>query len=220
MKPFNKKYANIYFDKKTLYTRSLDKNKFFDERIVSFSGNSFREWEAKRSKLAAGLMKGLSQIGLRHGSVVLYLGASHGYTPSFVSDIVGKSGFVFAIDIAPEVTRDLVAICEQRKNMAPILCDCNHPEEYKDFVTKVDIVYQDISQKNQVQIFLKNCDMFLKKDGFGLLAIKSRSIDVTKSPKEIYARVREELEKHITIVDYRELDPYEKHHAMFVVKKK
>ena len=83
----------------------------------------------------------------------------------------------------------------------------------------VDVVYQDIAQKDQVNIFLKNCNEFLKKDGFGLLALKSRSIDVTKNPKEIYKHVWKELEKHITVVDHRILDPLQKDHALFVVKK-
>jgi fibrillarin-like pre-rRNA processing protein len=61
--------------------------------------------------------------------------------------------------------------------------------------------------------------MYLKSGGFGLLAVKSRSVDITKRPKEVYSQVREELEKKVTIVDYRVLDPFEKDHAMFVVKK-
>lgn len=220
MKPFNKKFPNIFIDGKTLYTRSSKKQAFFDERIVDRKGVYFREWNPERSKLAAGLIKGVSQIGLKEGSIVLYLGAAHGYTPSFVSDIVGKHGFVFALDFAPEVVRDLVPLCEQRDNMAPILASANHPEEYKELVTMVDVVYQDIAQKDQVNIFLKNCNEFLKKDGFGLLALKSRSIDVTKNPKEIYKQVWKDLEKNITVVDHRILDPMQKDHALFIVKKK
>ncbi|MFC2135809.1 fibrillarin-like rRNA/tRNA 2'-O-methyltransferase [Bacteroidota bacterium] len=220
MNLLDKRFPNIYTDGRTLFTKSLDKNRFFEERILNIKGNKFREWDPERSKLAAGLKKGISQIGFKEGSVVLYLGASHGYTPSFVSDIVGKEGFIFAIDIAPEVVRDLVNISEQRRNIAPILANCNHPEEYKDLVVPADIIYQDIAQKNQVEIFLKNCDTYLKSGGFGLLALKSRSMDVTKKPKDIYNKVRAELEKHITVVDYRILDPFEKDHALFVVKKK
>ncbi|MFH1589079.1 MAG: fibrillarin-like rRNA/tRNA 2'-O-methyltransferase [archaeon] len=222
MNLLNKKFQNIFVDRNNLYTQSIDKNSFFGEKVKVENGINYREWDPKRSKLAAGLMKGLSQIGFRPGSIVLYLGASHGYTPSFVSDIVGRSGFVFAIDFAPTVVRDLVMIAEQRKNIAPILANCNFPEEYKDLVVPADIVYQDIAQKNQVQIFLRNCDAYLKNGGFGLLALKSRSIDVTQDPRDIYNKVRTELEKHpsIVIVDYKTLDPFEKDHAMFVVKKK
>jgi fibrillarin-like pre-rRNA processing protein len=45
-------------------------------------------------------------------------------------------------------------------------------------------------------------------------------VDVTKNPKDIFRKIRSELEKEMIIVDYRELDPFEKDHAFFVVKKK
>jgi fibrillarin-like pre-rRNA processing protein len=221
MNLLDKRFPNIYSERSRLYTKSLEKKAFFEERLVREGSSVYREWEPKRSKLGAGLVKKISQIGIKEGSIVLYLGASHGYTPSFVSDIIGNDGFMFAIDFAPEVTRDLVLLAEQKKNIAPILADCNHPEDYKDLVKeKVDIVFQDIAQRHQVEIFLKNCVKYLKDGGFGLLALKSRSIDVTKNPKEIYRQVRAQLEQTMVVVDYRELDPFERAHALFVVKKK
>jgi fibrillarin-like pre-rRNA processing protein len=77
----------------------------------------------------------------------------------------------------------------------------------------------DVAQRNQAEIFIKNCNMFLKKNGFGLLAVKSRSVDITKKPRQVYQEVRKKLERELTVVDYRVLDPFEKDHCMFVVKK-
>ena len=62
--------------------------------------------------------------------------------------------------------------------------------------------------------------MFLKKDGYGMIAVKSRSIDVVKQPQQIYKETRKHLEEKFEVVDMVELDPYDKDHAMFVVKKK
>lgn len=225
MNLLNPKFPNLYVRKDSrgrmkLYTLNLTPGlKFFDEDIEKFNGQEFRFFDAKRSKLAASIAKESSQIGFKEGDTVLYLGASHGYTPSFVSDIVGEKGFVFALDFAPRVVRDLVFLCEKRRNLAPILGDANQPKTYMSRMTSVDIVYQDVAQRNQAEIFIKNCDMYLKPGGFGLLAVKSRSIDITKRPKEIYADIRQKLEKDMTVVDYRILDPYEKDHCMFVVKK-
>ena len=115
--------------------------------------------------------------------------------------------------------RDLIFNLEARKNIAPILADANKTKELMERISIVDIIYQDIAQKNQVDIFLKNINVFLKKDGYALIAIKARSIDVTKKPKHIFKEVREQLEKELTIVDSRTLEPYQKDHAMFVVKK-
>ena len=217
------KKFSVYQNKGFLYTKNLVPGKaLFEEELIIENKIEYRAWDVYRSKLGAGIKKGLSEIGLKQGDVVLYLGASHGYTPSYVSDIIGNKGFVFCIDNAPRVVRDLIFVCEERINMAPLLADANHPEAYKELITKqVDIVYQDIAQRNQVDIFLKNCDAYLKKAGFGLLAVKARSIDVAKKPKEIFKEIRKQLEQSsMVIVDYKELEPYEKDHAMFVCKKK
>ncbi len=206
--------------KTSLFTKSVFPGKLFGERIVRVKGSDFRELSAERSKLGAAILKGLSQTGLKQGSVVLYLGASHGYTASFISDVVGLDGFVFCLDFSPRVVRDLVFVCESRSNMLPLLENASMPESYKDRVPLVDVVYQDVAQRDQVGIFLDNCDVFLKSGGFGLLALKPRSIDVTRKPKDIYKEVRALLEEKLVVVDYKELDPFEVDHAFFVVKKK
>jgi fibrillarin-like pre-rRNA processing protein len=221
MKEKKLKFPNMAVVKRKLYVKGS--SSFFGEALTTIDGSKYRYFDAARSKLAAAVMKGISQIGLKEGDVVLYLGASHGYTPSFVSDMIRGSeedGFIFAVDHAPRVVRDLVLLCEKRSNMCPVLADANNPEKLAPHVSQVDFVYQDIAQRNQTEIFLKNCRLFLKQGGFGFLCVKARSIDVTRKPKEIYKDVRKKLEREITIVDYRELDPFEKDHAVFVCKKK
>lgn len=204
-----------------LYTENLNPGKkVYDERLEKKGKIEYREWNHKKSKLGAGLLKGISQIGIKPNSVVLYLGSSTGTTVSHVSDIVGKEGFVFALDFAPRVVRELVFLAEERKNIAPILDNAFHPLRYANKISAVDVIFQDIAQRNQVEIFLRNIKMFLVKDGFGLIAIKARSIDVTKKPSIIYKEVKRALEvAKVTIVDYKTLDPYEKDHALFIVKK-
>lgn len=207
--------------RKRLYTVNLVPGiKVYDERLVKEKGMEFREWNARKSKLAAYILKGGQNIFIRKGSVVLYLGASYGTTPSHVSDIVGSEGFVFALDFAPRVVRDLVFVSEDRKNIAPILGDANQPDSYVGRVSMVDVVYQDIAQRDQLNIFLKNVKLFLKKEGYALLAVKARSVDVTKKPKQIFAEVRQKLEKEMTIIDYKTLEPYQMDHCMYVCKKK
>ena len=58
---------------------------------------------------------------------------------------------------------------------------------------------QDIAQKNQTDIFIRNCNFFLKEGGYGLLAIKARSIDVKRKSKDIFIEMRKELEKLFTL---------------------
>lgn len=205
----------------SIYTINLTPGKkVYDERLVKQDNIEYREWNPFKSKLAATILKGCPNIGIRKDDIVLYLGASTGTTSSHVSDLVGKNGFVFALDFAPRVVRELVFLCEVRSNMAPLLEDANQPDKYKDKIIKqVDIVYQDVAQKNQTEIFLKNCRLFLKKGGYALIAIKARSVDVTKHPKEVFKKAREDIEKELTIIDERKLEPFEKDHIFFVCKK-
>ena len=207
--------------RKQLYTINFVPGKnVYRENLVEENGIEYREWDAFKSKLAASILKGSPNIGIRKNDVVLYLGAASGTTASHVSDIVGNGGFVFAVDIAPRVIRDLIFLCYERKNIAPILADANKNDRIKERVSAVDVVYQDVAQKNQVEIFLKNALLFLKEDGYALLAVKARSIDVTKQPKQLFKEVKERLEKNLTIIDYRELEPFQKDHCMFICKKK
>ena len=215
------KLKGVFSPGKGIYTKNLVKGKkVYGEKLVKDGGDEYREWNPLKSKLGAAIVKGATQIGMMEGKTVLYLGAASGTTVSHVSDIIGKDGFVFALDFAPVVVKDLVFLADDRKNLAPILADANRPSTYADKVFSVDTIFMDIAQKDQVGIFLKNVDMFLKKNGTALLAVKARSIDVTKKPKLIFRDVRNELEKRMIIVDYRELAPFEKDHCLFVCKKK
>ncbi|MBW3003591.1 fibrillarin-like rRNA/tRNA 2'-O-methyltransferase [Candidatus Woesearchaeota archaeon] len=206
--------------RKSIFTRNLAPGKtVYAEKLVKIKGVEYREWNPRRSKLGAAIVKGIPTTGIKEDSIVLYLGAASGTTVSHVSDIVTK-GFVFAVDFAPRVVRDLVFVADERKNIAPILADANKPETYFHRVTQADMVFQDIAQKNQTEIFLKNINMYLKDDGIAILALKARSVDVTKKPKAIFSQVKRELEKDLKLLDFRTLEPFEKDHCIFVCKKR
>jgi len=210
-------YTNIFQKENQLFTPASAT--LFNEKLIYIDSKSYREWDATRSKLAAAIAKGAKGIEISDDSSILYLGASHGYTISFLSEIC-KKGKLFAVEFAPRVARELVILAERKSNILPLVADANQPNTYYHFLQPVDIVYQDISQRNQVEIFIKNCNLFLKKGGLGLLAIKARSIDVTEKPTKIFASAKRELEDHFKILDYRNLEPTQKDHAFFVCRKK
>ena len=207
--------------RRQLYTANLVPGmNVYGEKLILENGIEYREWDASKSKLASAILKGSLNIGIRKNDCVLYLGSSTGTTVSHVSDIIGNEGMIFAVDIAPRVMRDFVFLCYDRKNISPILADSSKTDILKGRISAVDVIYQDVAQKGQVEIFLKNISLFLKEGGYALLAVKARSIDVTKQPKAIYRLVKEQLEKGLQIIDYRELDPFQRDHAMFICKKK
>jgi len=71
-----------------------------------------------------------------------------------------------------------------------------------------------------VAIFLKNVELFLKPSGFCVLCVKSRSIDITRQPRDIYREVRNQLEESLLVVDARELEPFQRDHIFFVCKRR
>lgn len=219
------KHPGVYLKwegkRQKLFTLSLDgKQSRFEEEIVKEGDKIYREWDARRSKLSAAIKNKLRYLPIRPGKIILYLGAANGYTPSFVSDIVGENGFVFCIDFAALPVRDLYFLAQSRSNMAAMLYDANKVEEYKG-IGSVDVVYQDIAQRNQTQIFIKNMDKFLKPRGYGLLAVKSRSIDVTKRPREVYNEQKDMIvTSGYEVLEMIDLGPHERDHAMIVCRKK
>jgi fibrillarin-like pre-rRNA processing protein len=222
MELFNKKFPGVYYRKKgkrkEIFTKSLVRGqRVYGERIIRDNDIEYREWVPERSKLGAAIMKGISQTGIKEDSLILYLGSASGTTVSHLSDIC-TNGMIFAVDLSPRVMRDFYFMMENRKNIIPFLASANHIEEYNE-IPEVDVLFQDIAQRDQVRIFFKNYDKFLKKEGFGILSLKARSIDVTKKPGVIFKQVMDELNEKSVVVDYRKLEPYEKDHAIFIVKK-
>jgi fibrillarin-like pre-rRNA processing protein len=215
------KIFEVYEDrpKRKIYTLNLSPGKaVYNESLIRQNNIEYREWDPYGSKLSAAIMNGCRNIFLRKDDVALYLGSASGTTVSHVSDIVGKGGFVFAVDIAPRVMKDFLFNLDSRGNIASILANANHVKELVNRLCLVDILYQDLAQRDQVEIFLKNVKMFLKKDGYCILAVKARSIDVTRQPKHIFKEVREELENHMTVIDSKLLEPYQKDHCLFICK--
>jgi len=191
----------------------------YGERLVRYQGTEYREWNAFRSKLAGAIMKGLKENPVRKGIKVLYLGAASGTTPSHISDIIEEKGKVYSVEFSPRVVRELILVAQKRPNMFPILADARFPQSYRTLVEDADVLYVDIAQPNQTDIAIYNAEFFLKSGGYILLAIKARSIDVTRDPKEIYKTELEKIEKAGFVTEQViNLDPYDKDHSMFIAK--
>jgi len=196
-------------------------NQVYKEKLIIKKGVEYRLWDAFRSKLAAAIMNDLGYFPFENKSKVLYLGASTGTTVSHISDIVGPSGIVFGVEHASRVARDFLdRVASYRKNIIPILQDARKPKEYFSVFGKVDIVYVDIAQPDQTQIALDNCEMYLKKGGYFFLVIKTRSIDVTKSPRRIIEEETDKLKAGFDVLQSIDLHPYDKDHAMVIAKYK
>ena len=191
-------------------------NNVYGEKLIKYEGEEYRLWDPFRSKLAASLKKGMKSMPIMNGSKVLYLGASTGTTVSHVSDIVGSSGIVFAVEPATRVARELIEnVALKRKNVVPILEDARKPQSYFAVFGKVDVVYCDIAQPDQTEIAILNCRAYLKQGGVMLLVVKTRSIDVTMEPRAVVLQESNKLEKNgFSLGQVINLEPFDKDHSM------
>ena len=215
MKPYG--ISNVYRDGASLYTRSRYSKSVYDERVIRRGKSYFHKWEPKRSKLAAALKNGLKNVNIGPKTHILYLGAASGTTVSHVSDIA-ENGIVYAVEVSPVPFIDLLKLAESRNNIVPILDDARYPERFAFFVDHVDMLYQDVSQRDQVNIFLKNMDFF--KSPEGILALKIYSINVVKKVSEILADAENMIREHgFKIKSATGLEPYSEGHYTLVVKR-
>lgn len=161
-------------------------------------------------KYYVAINKGLKNP-IKKSSKVLYIGASHGKTVEKLSEEVKT---IFAVDISEETTKELLKVAKNKNNIAPILADANKVENYDFRLEKVDFLFQDIAQKDQVRIFIKLMKHFKIKHGW--LALKCRGIDVRKKPEEVLKEALEELKNYKT--KYVNLEPEIKDHYVIEVK--
>jgi fibrillarin-like pre-rRNA processing protein len=198
-----------------LATMPAEPCSIYGEPIVE----GYRLWDPFRSKLAVLLQKlgGRRDIGLYPDSRVLYLGAATGTTVSHVSDIL-QCGIVYAVEFSPRAMRDLLRLAQSRKNIVPVLADAARPELYSAMVEPVDMIYQDVAQRNQAEIAARNAQRYLKPGGTLVFMMKTRSIDVTASPGDVCAAEIEGL-KGLDVLEILDLLPFHQDHWAVLAKK-
>ena len=177
----------------------------------------YRVWNPFRSKIAAAILGGVDNIWMKPGSKVLYLGAAAGTSVSHVSDIVGPSGSVYAVEFSHRPGRDLINMAKFRTNVIPIIEDARHPLKYRMLVGMVDCVFADVAQPDQARIVALNSQYFLKAGGGFVISIKASCIDSTATPEAVFAREVAKLQaEQFKPAEQLTLEPYERDHAVVV----
>jgi len=214
------KIKGVYKDKNQLFTKNpsdLLGEKVYNEKIIKKNKVEYRSWMPYRSKLAALLLKN-AEVKINPDFKILYLGAATGTTVSHISDIL-TNGSIYAVESSAVAMKKLLKVCKKRNNIIPIYCDAFHFEKYQTIVPNVDMIYQDISQRNQSDIFIENIKTFLKLGKTSVLMVKARSIDVSLKPKEAYKKVTDDLKSAgLKVLDSVDLSPFEKDHAAIIIK--
>merc|ERR1712150_159942 len=163
-----------------------------------------------------GIYNGIEKTYISQGSKVLYLGAASGTTVSHVSDVVGESGVVYAVEFSLRCGRDLEEMSKKRNNIVPIIEDARHPWKYRMLIRGfVDAIFMDVAQPDQARILSLNAKYFLKPMGGFAVSIKSSCIDSTESPEVVFASEVKRLKKDmLKPKEQVTLEPFERGHAM------
>ncbi|KAM0945084.1 putative fibrillarin, S-adenosyl-L-methionine-dependent methyltransferase [Dioscorea sansibarensis] len=177
----------------------------------------YRVWNPFRSKLAAAILGGVDNIWIAPGTRVLYLGAASGTTVSHVSDIVGPTGMVYAVEFSHRSGRDLVNMAKKRTNVIPIIEDARHPAKYRMLVGMVDVIFSDVAQPDQARILALNASYFLKNGGHFVISIKANCIDSTVPAEAVFAQEVKKLQaEQFKPSEQVTLEPFERDHACVV----
>jgi|SRR5580692_8521673 fibrillarin-like pre-rRNA processing protein len=199
-----------------LYTRNaVPGESVYGEELRSESGAEFRLWDPWRSKLAAYLSKSPAGPLFEGVRTVLYLGAAHGTTVSHLSDAL-PDATIFAIEKSPTVFAPLLALARRRANILPILADAQLPERYAADVGPVDLLYQDVAQRDQTRIYQENAVVCRARRG--LLMLKTRSVTQRLPPAEVGRSARRDLlAAGHRVVFATELGPFSREHLALLV---
>ncbi|MDY6765906.1 MAG: fibrillarin-like rRNA/tRNA 2'-O-methyltransferase, partial [Candidatus Nanohaloarchaea archaeon] len=109
-------------------------------------------------------------------------------------------------------------LADARENIAPIIADARTPGDYAPLCSAVDVIYQDVAQRDQVGILQRNADLFLQDSGYAMLAVKAQSISTEKQPGKVFDEVKEQLRETFDIVAGRTLSPFHEDHLFLVLQ--
>ncbi|MGC8574080.1 MAG: fibrillarin-like rRNA/tRNA 2'-O-methyltransferase [Thermoplasmata archaeon] len=180
---------NLYEENGKLFTASKYPRPVYGEDVIKRNNVYYRLFSPLRSKLSSSIKSGL-RPEIKKSFHVVYLGASTGTTVSHVSDIV-SDGIVFAIEFSPMPFVKLMQLSSVRSNVLPMLLDASKPQTFGIFIDKTDLIYQDIAQPNQIDIFIRNMKFFSAKRG--ILMFKTYSMRAGLSINDEIKKLKDEF---------------------------
>ncbi len=202
-------------DRGTWWTRTVGTPpSVYGERWIERGSGLLRSWDPSRSKLAAALEAGWTGALPDEGERWLYLGASTGTTASHVADLVGDAGALFAVERSPRAFRRLLGWADRWPNVLPILADARTPVAYAQLVPRVDGIYTDIAQPDQVDIALDNARRRLRDGGAFLIALKTASMGRDASAPVHLERAFASLERYFDLDEPLRLSRWHRGHYL------
>nr|GEY48591.1 protein patronus 1-like [Tanacetum cinerariifolium] len=79
-----------------------------------------------------------------------------------------KTGVVYAVEISPRSSRDLVNMASKRTNVIPIIKDSRAPAKYRMLVGMVDVIFFDVAQPDQFQKMAMHASRMTQDQNFSV----------------------------------------------------
>ena len=165
------------------------------------------------SKLSAYLIAGGENWPFKKNSKILYLGSAEGNTISYLSEIC-LTNTITAVEISAVAMAELLVLAQVKENIIPCLDDAHFPEKYRIQANNPDIIYQDIAQNDQVDIFIRNCNYFKPKSAF--LMLKTQSI--SGKNKTIFEDTKMKLNEIFENVEIININKWAKGHSAYYME--
>ena len=160
-------------DKEQLATKNIvEGTKTHKEKIVIVNDEEFLEWNPYKSKLAAAIRNGLQILPIIKNSKVVCINPLEESTILHISNIVGSEGSVFVIDVDKNKKSFLNKLVNTHKNIIPIYDTVDELSFSSSITGKVDALYVDILESEQIEQIVEKYGSLLKNEGFLMLIAK------------------------------------------------
>ena len=219
-----------------LVTKNMVKGtKTRKERIKIVNDEEFLEWSPYKSKLAAAIRSGLQILPIIKNSKVVCINLLEESTILHISNIVGSNGSVFVIDINKNKKSFLNKLVDTHKNIIPIYDTVDELSFSSSITGKVDALYVDLPESEQIEQIVRNYGSLLKNEGFLMLVAKKDSDAILENDivgwmaeqraglnkiREITAKLKSQFEiiQEINLGINYAMEPYHKLHAFILAQ--
>ena len=205
------------------------------EKIVIVNNEEFLEWNPYKSKLAAAIRNGLQILPIIKNSKVVCINLLEESTMLHISNIVGSGGSVFVIDVNKNKKSFLNKLVNTHKNIIPIYDKVDELSFSSSITGKVDALYVDLPESEQIEQIVRNYGSLLKNEGFLMLVAKKDSDAILENDivgwmaeqraglnkiREITAKLKSQFEiiQEINLGINYAMEPYHKLHAFILAQ--
>lgn len=163
--------------------------------------------EARRKNLPPKEL--LIRLGIKNGDTVADIGCGIGYFSFPAAELVGKQGYVYAVDIVPELLAEIQKkiASETIGNMQVILSDENNfklESEKIDFLFTCNVLHE----TENISSFLQEAKQVLKRHG-RLAIIDWRKIKSNDGPPIEHRLDEHEVERSLTAAGFKNITAHE-----------